>query len=501
MEVEMSAVAARRYGRRGGCVETDVPARIDRLPWSRWHWLVVIALGSVWILDGLEVTIVGAVAGVLTQKSTLGLSASEIGLAGSIYVAGAVLGALFFGYLTDRYGRKKLFIITLLVYLVATTLTAFSTGFAWFAVCRFFTGFGIGGEYAAINSAIDELIPARVRGRVDLAINGSFWLGRLVGAIGSLYLIDPNHFAIDTGWRIGFGIGATLAVGVLLVRQFVPESPRWLMTHGRADEAEKIVGDIERKVRSSTGERLSEPDETITVEQRESIGFGEVIRNVFGEYRRRSFLGFMLMMTQAFLYNAIFFTYALVLTTYYKIPVTSVPKYLIPFAIGNFLGPLLLGPLFDTLGRKVMIAGTYIGSGVLLAVTAYLFQQDAISATQQTALWCVIFFFASAGASAAYLTVSEVFPMETRAMAIAFFYAVATGIGGIVGPALYGHQIGAAGASGNRDPLFYGYLLGAGLMILGGLTEVWLGVRAEQRSLEDIAAPVTAAGNDPQTTG
>ena len=488
----MSTYAQRRYGRRGGTVETDVPARLDRLPWSRWHWLIVVALGSVWILDGLEVTIVGAVAAVLTDKSTLGLSASQIGMAGSIYVAGAVCGALFFGYLTDRFGRKKLFMITLAVYLIATTGTAFTQNFAEFAIARFFTGAGIGGEYSAINSAIDELIPARVRGTVDLAINGSFWIGTAVGAAASIYLLNPVHFAVDTGWRIGFGIGATLAVGVLLVRQFVPESPRWLMTHGRAEEAEKLVADIERRVSGGTGERLEEPEGTIEVEQREAIGFGTIIRNVFGEYSRRSILGFALMVTQAFLYNAVFFTYALVLTTYYGVSAASVGWYLLPFAAGNFLGPLLLGRLFDRIGRRVMISGTYILAGVLLAATAYLFQQGTISATQQTVLWSVIFFFASAGASAAYLTVSEIFPMETRAMAIAFFYAVATGIGGIIGPALYAHQIGAAGASGNRDPLFYGYLLAAVLMVIGGLTEVFLGVDPEQRSLEDVASPITA---------
>ena len=490
----MSTYAQPRYGRRGGTVETDVPARLDRLPWTRWHWLIVIALGSVWILDGLEVTIVGAVAAVLTDKSTLGLSASQIGMAGSVYVAGAVCGALFFGYLTDRFGRKKLFIITLAVYLIATTCTAFTQTFAEFALARFFTGAGIGGEYSAINSAIDELIPARVRGTIDLAINGSFWIGTAVGAVASIYLLNTANFAVDTGWRIGFGIGATLAVGVLLVRQFVPESPRWLMTHGRAEEADRLVKDIERRVSKHAGDRLEkpDPDDTIEVEQREAIGFGVIIKNVFGEYSRRSILGFSLMVTQAFLYNAVFFTYALVLTTYYGVSAASVGWYLLPFAVGNFLGPLLLGRLFDRIGRRVMISSTYIVSGVLLAVTAYLFQQDVISATQQTILWSVIFFFASAGASSAYLTVSEIFPMETRAMAIAFFYAVATGIGGIIGPALYAHQIGAAGASGNRNPLFYGYLLAAVLMVIGGLTEVFLGVDAEQRSLEDVASPITA---------
>ena len=469
-------------------VETDVPARIDRLPWSRWHWLVVFALGAVWILDGLEVTIVGTVAAQLQKPQTLGLSPSELGLAGSIYVAGAVIGALFFGYLTDRFGRKKLFMITLLLYLVATASTAFAQNFAMFAVARFFTGAGIGGEYSAINSAIDELIPARVRGWVDLAINGSYWIGTAIGAAASLVLLNPKYFAIDVGWRVGFGIGVVLAVGVLLVRQFVPESPRWLMTHGRADEAEDIVSNVEQKVEDSTDGSLPEPEGTIEVRQRESIGFGPVIKAVFGEYKKRSFLGFMLMVTQAFFYNAIFFTYALVLANFYKVPAQSIGYYILPFALGNFLGPVMLGKLFDVVGRRVMISFTYIVAGVGLIILGYLFQQDSVSATQLTVGWSVIFFFASAGASAAYLTVSEIFPMETRAMAIAFFYAVATGIGGIIGPALYGHNI----ATGNRTTVFYGYLLGAGLMILGGLTEVFIGVNAEQRGLEDVATPLTA---------
>jgi len=469
-------------------VETDVPARIDRLPWSRWHWLVVIALGAVWILDGLEVTIVGTVAAQLQSPQTLGLSPSELGLAGSIYVAGAVIGALFFGYLTDRFGRKKLFMITLLLYLVATGSTAFAQNFWMFAVARFFTGAGIGGEYSAINSAIDELIPARVRGWVDLAINGSYWIGTAVGAAASLVLLNPKYFAIDVGWRVGFGMGVVLAVGVLLVRRYVPESPRWLMTHGRADEAEGIVSNVEQKVEDSTDGPLPEPEGTIEVRQRESIGFGPVLRAVFGEYKKRSFLGFMLMVTQAFFYNAIFFTYALVLANFYKVPAQSIGYYILPFALGNFLGPVMLGKLFDVIGRRVMISFTYIVAGVGLVFLGYLFQQNSVSATQLTVGWSVIFFFASAGASAAYLTVSEIFPMETRAMAIAFFYAVATGIGGIIGPALYGHNI----ATGNRTTVFYGYLLGAGLMILGGLTEVFIGVNAEQRGLEDVATPLTA---------
>ncbi len=471
-------------------VETDVPARLDRLPWARWHWLVVFALGSVWILDGLEVTIVGAISGQLEKTQTLALSASQVGLAGSVYVAGAVAGALVFGYLTDRFGRKRLFMITLGLYVVATTSTAFTDSFTTFAIARFFTGAGIGGEYSAINSAIDELIPARVRGWVDLAINGSYWIGTAVGAAASVVLLNPKYFAVDTGWRVAFGMGAVLALGVLVLRQFLPESPRWLMTHGKADEAEEVVAQIEEHVEGSTDEPLEKPRDTIEVKQTAGVGFGPVIAAVFGDYKRRSVLGFMLMVTQAFLYNSIFFTYAIVLTNFYAVPSDSVGWYLLPFAVGNFLGPLLLGHLFDRVGRRVMISSTYIVAGIGLVFVGWLFQQDTITATELTVGWSVIFFFASAGASSAYLTVSETFPMETRAMAIAFFYACATGIGGITGPWLYGHNI----ATGNRTTVFYGYLLGAGLMILGGLTEVWLGVDAEKQQLEDVAVPLTAEG-------
>jgi MFS family permease len=471
-----------------GVVETNVPGRIDRLPWSRWHWLVVLSLGSVWILDGLEVTIVGAISAQLENKHTLHLSPSQIGLAGSIYVLGAVFGALVFGYLTDRFGRKKLFMITLGLYLIATTGTAFTSSFLTFGLARFFTGAGIGGEYSAINSAIDELIPARVRGTIDLAINGSYWIGTAIGAAASLVLLDPAHFGVDVGWRVGFGIGATLALGVLLVRRYLPESPRWLMTHGRVDEAEAIVADIERSVAESTGQELEKVEETIEIRERKSVGFGDVVHAVFGEYRRRSVLGFTLMMSQAFFYNAIFFTYALVLSNFYGVAASSIGYYLLPFAAGNFLGPLLLGRFFDTVGRRVMISSTYILAGVGLAVVGLLFQRNAVSATELTIGWSVIFFFASAGASAAYLTVSEVFPMETRAMAIAFFYACATGAGGIIGPALYGHNI----ASGNRTTVYLGYLLGAGLMVVAGIVEIFLGVDAEQEQLEDVAEPITA---------
>jgi MFS family permease len=470
-------------------IETNIPARLDRLPWSRWHWLVLVGLGTVWILDGLEVTIVGAISSRLTEKgSGIAISTGQVIAAGSIYVAGACLGALFFGYLADRIGRKKLFMITLAVYLVATVATAFTTTFLTFAICRFFTGAGIGGEYAAINSAIDELIPARVRGRVDLMVNGSYWAGTAFGAALSFPLLDTALFPADIGWRLAFGLGATLGVGILLVRRYVPESPRWLFIHGRDEEAERIVAEIEREVQESTGQELPPPpDRKIKVRQRESIGFGTIARTVFKLYPRRTVLGLSLFIGQAFLYNSILFSYGPALTKYFGVSSGDVGLYLLPFAIGNLVGPLVLGVFFDTIGRKPMIAGTYIVSGVLLLVTSFLFKDGALTATTQVLAWSIVFFFASAGASSAYLTVSEIFPMETRAMAISFFYAFGTAAGGITGPLLFGKWIPM-----DVDHAFYGYALGAVLMIAGGIVELFLGVEAAGRPLEEIAKPLTA---------
>jgi MFS family permease len=476
-------------GNAGRVITSKIPARLDRLPWSRWHWLVVVGLGTVWILDGLEVTIVGAIASRLQEKDALGLSASQIGGAATCYVVGACCGALFFGHLTDRFGRKLLFMVTLGLYLVATVATAFSETFLMFAIFRFFTGAGIGGEYAAINSAIDELIPARVRGATDLMINGSYWIGTAIGAALSLVLLDKTIFASDLGWRLAFGIGAILGIGIWLVRRMVPESPRWLMIHGREDEAEEVVQDIERQVQQSTGQQLKDPQRELKLRQRDTIGFMSIAKTVFKVYPRRTVYGLSLFIGQAFLYNAIFFTYALVLSTFYKVDSAKVGLYLIPFAIGNFLGPIILGRLFDTVGRRIMISSTYILSGIALFITALLFKNGTLDATTQTIAWCVIFFFASAGASSAYLTVSEIFPMETRALCIAFFYAVGTGLGGAVGPLLFGALINTQ----HVTPVFWGYVLASGLMIASGVIAAFLAVDAEGKQLEDIATPITAA--------
>ncbi|GAA2077861.1 MFS transporter [Actinomadura alba] len=451
---------------------------------------MLTGLGTVWILDGLEVNVVGVIGPRLTDPSGgLGLTDSQVGLAASIYVTGACLGALLFGYLTDRFGRKKLFLITLALYLTATVATAFSMNALWFYACRLLTGAGIGGEYAAINSAIDELIPARVRGRVDILVNGSFWIGTTMAAALSLPILNSDLLPADLGWRAMFLLGALLGLGVMLVRRTVPESPRWLFIHGRQDEAEHIVRGIERKVEEDSGERLAEPDESITVRQRRAIGFGMIARTMVRDYPRRSILGLALFVGQAFLYNAVYFTYALVLAKFFQVPDGRVGLYLIPIGIGNFIGALFLGRLFDSIGRRIMITGCYIVSGVLLIGTGLLFREGVLSAATLTACWCAVFFFASAGASAAYLTVSELFPMETRAMAIAFFYAVGTALGGIIGPTLFGRLV----ETGEVMAVTNGYFLGAALMIAAGLVELAIGVEAAGQSLERIAPPLSTA--------
>jgi MFS family permease len=470
-------------------VETNIPGRLDRLPWARFHWLVVLGLGTVWILDGLEVTIVGSIASRMTEKgSGISLNAGSIGTAAAIYVVGACVGALFFGQLTDRFGRKKLFIITLGVYCIATAATAFAWVPWYFYLCRFFTGAGIGGEYSAINSAIDELIPARVRGRVDLMINGSYWVGAAAGAGAALFFLS-GIFPKDVGWRITFALGALLSITIMLVRRNVPESPRWLFIHGREDEAERIVRDIEQGVEQETDAPLKDVDETLKVRQREKIPFRTIAATAFKLYPRRAILGVALFVGQAFLYNGITFNLGDLFSKFYGVSSSFVPVFIVIFAVGNFLGPLLLGRLFDTVGRVPMIAGTYLGSAVVGAVLAFLFAGKALGSPWAfEGLIFVTFFLASAGASAAYLTVSEIFPMETRALAIAFFYAVGTGLGGIIGPLLFGHMI----ETNDRTWVMLAFLIGSVVMALGGIAEIFLGVKAEKTPLENIAKPLTA---------
>ena len=470
-------------------VETNVPSRLDRLPWARFHWMIVIGLGTVWILDGLEVTIVGSISARLGEQGAgLYLNASQVGRAAAFYVAGACLGALFFGQLTDRFGRKKLFLITLAVYIAATIATAFASTALYFYIARFFTGSGIGGEYAAINSAIDELIPARVRGRVDLMINGSYWIGAALGAMAAIPLLDTSIFAMDVGWRLAFGLGAILGFGILLVRRNVPESPRWLFIHGREKEADQVVSEIEDEVREETGQELPEPEGTIKVRQRRKIPFRRIARTAIHDYPKRTALGLALFVGQAFMYNAVTFDLGTLLSEFFKVSAGAVPFYVAAYAIGNFLGPLTLGRLFDTVGRRPMITLTYLMAAALAVVLGVLFAGDHLGKFGFMAILIALFFFASAGASSAYLTVSEIFPMETRALAIAFFFAVGTAAGGIAGPLLFGHLIN----TGDAGQVALGFYIGAAVMAIGGIAELLFGVEAAQKPLEEVAEPLTA---------
>ncbi len=470
--------------------ETDVPNRLDRLPFSRFHWLVIFALGITWILDGLEVTLVGSLSGAISASPRLQLTGTQVGLTASAYLVGAVVGALFFGWLTDKLGRKKLFTITVLIYLVATIASGFSWNFWSFAIFRCITGMGIGGEYAAVNATIQELIPARRRGFTDLVINGSFWLGAALGALGAVVVLDPAVINPEIGWRLAFVTGGVIGIGVLFLRRFIPESPRWLMIHGQPEEASRVVGQIEARVERETGAALPPvPPGRLRLRRHQGGWFLPSLRVLAVDYRSRTVLGVALMGSQAFCYNAVLFTYALVLTRFYDVPSQQVGWFMLPFALGNFAGPVLLGRLFDSLGRRTMITATYALAGILMAGVGVAFSRGWLDATQQTVAWTVIFFFASAASSSAYLTVGETFPLEVRAVAISVFYALGTAVGGIAGPTLFGALI----QTGSRDEVMLGYLLGGGLMVGAAVVEAFLGVDAEKRSLEEVAPPLSAA--------
>lgn len=471
-------------------IDTDIPARLDRLPWSRFHLRVILALGITWILDGLEVTIVGAIGPSLQSKAALSLSADEVGFAASAYVLGAVLGALGFGWLTDRVGRRAIFSVTLGIYVLGVLGSAASFGWILFSISRVVTGIGIGGEYAAINSAVDEITPAALRGRVSLAVNSSYWAGAAIGAVMAVLVVGPHGILPQSiGWRFAFAIGGVLGLPVIWLRRFVPESPRWLVTHGRIDEAERTTADIEDAVRA-LGHDLPPAEGSLRIRPQASFGLVAVLRSMFGTHRRRSALVIVLMLSQAFLFNAIFFTYGLVLTRFYHVEPDRVGLHILPLALGNLLGPFLLGRLFDTIGRRRMIGGTYVGTAVLLAITALLFGAGLLDATTQTLLWMAIFFVASSAACGAYLTASEIFPLETRALAIAVFYAFGTAIGGIAAPYVLGRLIGG----GDAWSVAGGYGLAAVLMLAGGIAEFTLGIDAEGKSLENVASVLSEAG-------
>ncbi|SBN64497.1 Predicted arabinose efflux permease, MFS family [Curtobacterium sp. 9128] len=468
-----------------GTITSLVPARMDRLPWTRFHWSVVVGLGVSWVLDGLEIQIVSNAG----FQADLNLSTQQVTSLGTIYLVGQVVGALVFGRMSDRLGRRKLFILTLAIYLIGSGIAGFAQDFWFLAAFRFVAGLGIGGEYAAINSAIDELIPSKYRGHVDIAINGTYWGGAALGAFANIYLLDPSLFAENIGWRIGFFLGPVLGIAIIFLRRHIPESPRWLMTHGREEEADATLTRIEESVERSTGQKLPEVDRSkaMSVTPMDRVRFTTIVKVLFRQYPTRTLVGATMMITQAFLYNAIFFTYALVLTNFFGLKTSQTAVYFFPFAIGNLLGPLILGRLFDTWGRRQMIFSTYLVSGLVLAVSAFLFRADAISATVQVVFWCISFFFASAGASSAYLTVSEIFPLELRSQAISYFFALAQ-IFGAIAPAIYGAFIGDGSS---REPLFWGYLLGAGVMIAGGVVALIFGVDAARKGLEDVTQPLS----------
>ncbi len=475
--------------RTDGALRSLVPARMDRLPWTKFHWSVVFGLGVSWILDGLEIQIVSESG----FQKTLGMSAAQVGLTGTVYLVGQVVGALTFGRLTDRLGRRKLFIMTLVIYLVGSGLAGLSPNMWFLWVCRFIAGMGIGGEYTAINSAIDELIPSHFRGRVDIAINGTYWFGAFFGALANLYLLNPDNVGENIGWRLAFFIGPILGLSIIWLRRHIPESPRWLLTHGRAEEADRTVDEIEERVRREGGDIPDvDDDKAIIVKPEDRLG-AKVLWDVFvHRYGRRTVLGLTMMVTQSFLYNAIFFTYALVLTNFYGISKADTSLYFLPFAAGNLLGPLLLGHFFDTIGRRKMIFGTYTIAGVVLLASAWAFHAEILDATTHTIFWCVAFFFASAGASAAYLTVSEIFPLEVRGQAISYFFVVAQ-CAGAVAPVLYGSLIGDGK---DRMPLTWGYVAGAVIMIFGGIVAWVIGIDAERKSLEDVADPLSKVSEE-----
>jgi len=463
-------------------MQSDIPGRLDRLPWSRWHLLVVGVLAVTWLLDGLEGSLGGSLAGALKTRDGLALTDAQLGLSSSVYLAGAVLGAFFFGYLADRYGRRRLFNWTLILYLCATAATGLSWSLWSFTFFRVLTGAGIGGEYAAINSAVDELIPARLRGRIDLWINATFWLGIILGSIVSSTLLATHILGTRLGWRVAFCSGVPIGIVVLFLRRYVPESPRWLLTRGRRAEAEIEMRIVESKVTGLDVSSIRDLSPTNLKTEPESP-FRRLLMLLGPLYRRRALLCFALMTAQAFFYNSVFFSLGLVLLRYYGVAAEDLGYFFIPVAVTNFFGPVALGWFFDSVGRKPMISTTYILSGLVLLGSSWLFLHGRLNVHAQVAWWSAAFFFASCAASSAYLTVSELFPQSVRATSIALFYALGTLAGGTFGPLVFGRLIGSA----SRWSLFYGYAAGSVVMIVAGIAQLFWGVASERRSLEELA--------------
>jgi len=473
-------------------IETKIPFKLDRLPFSRWHLWISIFLGVSWVLDGLEVTIVGTLGPTLTSSGTVNFTASELGIAGSSYSAGSIIGAIVFGFLADRYGRKKLFLITPTVYLSSALITGFTPNISYFCFCRFITGMGIGGEFAAINSVISEFIPAKQRGAVDLRVNSSWWVGSILGSLLSIPLLDTNLFAINVGWRLAFILGSLLGIITIISRIFIPDSPRWLVVHGQTEKAEEIVKKIEQKVEKQFNIVLEEPENSLKIYPYRGTTLSIITNTLFKKYWKRSILSLILIIAQTFFYNAVFFSYSFILTNFYNVEDKYIGLYIIPFAIANLLGAFLLGSLFDSIGRIPMISITYALSGILLIVTGLLFMLNILNDKTQTVCWTIVFFFASAGSSASFVTIGEIFPLEIRALAIAFFNSLGTAGGGFVAPIIFGNLI----ESGDAKNIFYGYAVGGGLMLIGAFTELILGVKAERQSLENVATPISALLED-----
>ena len=462
-------------------LETNIPLRLDRLPWSRWHLRIVIALGITWLLDGLEGGVGGSLSGALKQPGTLGFSDAQLGLSSTFYLLGTVLGALFFGYLADRCGRRKLFLWTLTVYVCATCLTAFSWNLLTFTLCRTLTGAGIGGEYAAITSAVDELIPARLRGTIDMIINSTFWIGVMLGTLVATTFLSDHVFGLRLGWRLAFFSGLPIALVVLYLRRHLPESPRWLLTHGDRNQAEIVTREIEA-LASQGGKILTPVTATVHIPR----GSTDVLRNTAhlftGPRKGRAILCLGIMIAQSFFYNSVFFSTSLVLLRFYGVSAAHVGYIFLPIALTNFLGPALLGRFFDTIGRRIMVSASFCLTGIVFLIASVLFETGRLGVVSQVAWWAAAFFFAASAAGSAYLTTSELFPQQVRATAIAFFYAAGTLFGGVLGPVIFGTLLNR----GIRRHIVYGYIATAIVMILAGIAQAIWGVSAEGKPLEDV---------------